>query len=378
MDASTESGPGDDEPLQLSEEPDDQASGAEVEQAAAEEGPPAAEPADGALAFDRSTGRLVWGVTLATLVAALFIRALAPALPGVWVGIDHVITVAKLVAAISSQLAAVCISALVMALVVATVRRPFSLALRAFSVGVGALVVLAVMIASATRLPQLSSMIVGLGAALLSAAVAIHSSRLLGLRAASLVVVAMAVSGLLRLAAIGSSLVVLAREGAPGWEMAARALATLSWLTLLVAVVLGLAWLLTQPERVGATRLLGRAATVGIAAFGALALMLFAQSGSGEASGMALLVARASARLTPHPLPYVPWLLRLTTEWLAVTTALAVVGRAPRTLLMSAAIAAALLSDAALEMPLGAASLVVAALALMHHPAVDMRRELSS
>ena len=318
---------------------------------------------------------------LLAAVAAVLSRALAPALPAVWVGVDHLITATKLAAAFGSQLAAVSLLVLLMALLVTTVVADTAapLWLRALLVGTGAPPAVFLMAASTSRLPLRWTLVVGFGVAVLGVTLALIYARRPGLRAAALVVGALALSGLLRLLAIVTTMLALTRARAGGWGVASRTLATLSWLALVVGGALALWWLLTQPNRPGTRSWLGRAGSVAAVLSVALALMLFAQRGGhAEAQGVSLLVARAGARFTHHPLPYVPHLLRVTVESVGVATAFGVLLRAPRSAMLSAAVAAALISDGMLEMPLPAALLVVAALVLMYHPPVDTREQLSS
>ncbi|MCA9625786.1 MAG: hypothetical protein KC731_42480, partial [Myxococcales bacterium] len=78
-----------------------------------------AEPTQ-ALAPTGETPNVLWAMAWLAVLATLASRAVAPALPGVWVGVDHLITAAKLGAAITSQFFAVASTAVVMGLVLAT------------------------------------------------------------------------------------------------------------------------------------------------------------------------------------------------------------------------------------------------------------------
>src|SRR5690606_11442223 len=63
------------------------------------------------------TAGAVWIVALLGVVSGLLARAVEPALPGVWVGMGHVITSVKLASALASQLFAVGAAAMVLVLV---------------------------------------------------------------------------------------------------------------------------------------------------------------------------------------------------------------------------------------------------------------------
>lgn len=315
----------------------------------------------------------MWGLAVLALAAALISRAFEPALPGVWVGVDHIITAVKLGAALLSQLVAVVSAAVMVGLVVATVRSTLPAYLRAYAVGAGVLVVLAVMIASAVRLPHVSRLVVGGAAALLVLLCARFSVRIFTHRAAALTLAAMATAGLVRVVAIALS--PLAVPGSsPVWLTAIRGVVTLATAVELAGLVVALVWLISQP---GAGQLkLPRprwilAGVLLVVAGGVLYVVVRGQDP--EASGVSVLIARAVQELQTQPQPYAPMLVRGYLEianWLIV---LAILIFNPRGRLMSASVALALVARSTLEIPLCAALLAIGALVLGLHPGPDLR-----
>jgi hypothetical protein len=327
---------------------------------------------------DRELGHasgVLWAVASLAALAALLSRAVEPALPGVWVGVDHVITAVKLVSAISSQLFAVSSSAVMIGLVLATVRSRLPPHLRAFSVCAGVLVVLAVLIASAVRLPNPSRLVLAFTAAALSLMAAKSSARFLNLRAAALLLAVMSVASLVRIIAIVFA--GYANAGAPdAILLAARVAATVGSAVEALGVLVAVAWLVLKSPRTGKRpeprwQLLAVTLVLGLAGTFVVHLGL-----DPESSGGALLVARAVRRLLLLPEPYLPLMLRVVVEvllWLVVLLTLVLT---PRSRLMSAVVALALVARGTPDIPLCAMAMVLASLALLQHPGPDLRNEI--
>src|SRR5690606_38615543 len=109
----------------------------------------------------------------------------------------------------------------------------------------------------------------------------------------------------------------------------------------------------------------------------AVALVYVAQLGLDlEASGFVLLIGRAVRKLLLAPPPFVPDVVRAFVEVTAWLAALAILALRPRGILLSAAVALSLVARATLEVPACAIALVIASLALVHHPGPDLRREI--
>jgi hypothetical protein len=311
------------------------------------------------------------------VLAALISRGVAPALPGVWVGVDHVIMGFKLGGALVSQLFAVASAAVIIGLVLGTVKSAQPAYLRAFAAGTGVLCILAVMIASAVRLPHASRLVLAASTGALALMGAIISARFYTSRAPALVIGAVAVAGLVRVGTI----LVAGGASAGALVTVARVTATVSWLLEVLAVGVAVVWLATQPrlhrgnlKRPGTLRWL----LIGLVVVATLGLVVVLVMGSApDASGSPLLLARAIEQLLPNPRPYSPPWIREAVElfrWLLVAAVLAV---SPRGRMMTASVALALVATGSLEVPLCAASLVIAVLALGLHPGPDLRMEMA-
>lgn len=321
-----------------------------------------------------------WGIGLLVAVAAVAIvsqivsRGVAPALPGVWMGADHAITAIKLGAALSSQLFAVTATMFVMGLTLAVVQGAVPAALRAFSVGVGVLTVLAVVIATMVRLPEISRLVLAVAASTLALACGHVAARYFTSRAPALVGAAVGVGGVARAVAI----VVAGRATADKdatLAVVARLAATLSQALVLAAVVIALVWLVTTPRlgrSRGASSVVALAAVLAMAAAGAIAAQV---GGDPEAEGAVLLTARTFEQLVARPLPYGPPALYAGLEGLRWLAAAALLILAPRSRAMAAGAALALAAGATLEIPLCAAALVIASLALVLQPGPDLRHD---
>jgi hypothetical protein len=314
---------------------------------------------------------VLWVMTLLATIAALTMRGIEPALPGIWVGIDHVITTVKLGGAISSQLFAISSTAVVIGLVMATVQSSLPAYLRAFSVGAGVLTILAVMIAAAVRLPDGSRLVLAATTAILALMCVHLSARLFTLRAASLVVACVAFAGLVRVPTIVLSDMEGAKEIA-SLVMAARGLATVSALLEGAAVLIALSWLITQPgvDREGRSKPESpRFVTLAVlVVFAGVLTWLVSLGRDPEASRGLLLTARAATEMLSNPTPYLPETVRLlvvVSRWCLVVAVLVL---RPRGAMMSASVALALVAAGSLEVPLCAVSLVMGSLALALHP----------
>jgi hypothetical protein len=322
---------------------------------------------------------VLWLLAALATVAALLSMSLERALPGVWLGVDHVITAVKLAGAAASQLLAVSSTAVVIGLVLATLKSRLPAHLRAYAVGAGALSVLAVMLASAMKLPEPSRLVLGGAVVLLGLLAAWPAAGVYTLRAAALVIGAVSLAGALRVVTV---LVAMLSGGADTLVAAAQVGATVGMLLELVAIVLALAWLTSQPRARAGTlvplrrprwTLLGLVLGVSGALVGAAHL-----GADPEAQGFFLLVARSVEQLAVQPSPFSPTLLTNAVELLRWVVIVGLLVVAPRGRMMSSTVALALVARGTVEVPLCAAMLVVAALALGLHPGPDLRFELSA
>ncbi|MEM6786905.1 MAG: hypothetical protein AAF715_05250 [Myxococcota bacterium] len=324
-------------------------------------------PAEGAAVGDpRRAGGALLLVGLATLaaVASLLSRGLAPALPGVWLGVESAIRNTKLVGALASQLLAVCSSALVIALVVTVVKADRPGFLRAMSVGVGVLTVLAVMIASAVPLPDPSLLVLATGVGLLAALSAVRSARSVAVRAPAVVVLLLAGAGVMRVGVILLSHVAFDWMSG-GAADAARVLVTLSAVPVMVAVVFALVWMIRAPS--ARPQMLRWVALMGLTAGLGLVVALAQLGEDPEAGGVPLLVARTLHELGFRPRPLGPALLFNALVALRWLTAAALLVAVPRASGLAACVALALVAGGHLEVPLYAAGMVVSSMVLTLH-----------
>jgi hypothetical protein len=315
------------------------------------------------LSFTVQAGPILCAVAAVAALAALLTRGVDLALPGIWMGSGHIINAVKLGGALLSQLAAVASVVLAVALVLAAVQSSLPSYVRATLVGGTVLTILAVMIASAVRLPQGSRLVLTGAAAFTVLSASASTVRTLPLRAPSLVLFSMAGAALLRLGTMVTATLV-AREDI--LLPVVRGLATGSAVLELAGVLLALAWLSVRP---GFGVPLWRRARWVLASVvllvAALGTLLSLRGREREADGAALLLARAVESMLARPEPYLPFVARSAAEtltWLTVAGALVL---RPRGALASAAVALALVARGSLEVPLAAAGLVIAALALV-------------
>lgn len=320
---------------------------------------------------------MLWGMALISVIAALVSRGVAPALPGVWVGVDHAITGLKLGGALVSQLFAVASTAVVIGLVLGTIKSSLPAYFRTFAAGTGVLCILAVMIASAVRLPHASRLVLAAATGVLALMGALGAARFFTSRAPAIVIAAVSGAGLVRVLTI----LLAGRAGSSDvLVVVARVTATVSWLLEIVSIGVAVAWLITQP---GVRS--GKLARRSRSRWGWLVAILLAAAGltaavvvgsAPDASGATLLVARSVEQLLSNPDPYAPAWTREAIEGLRWIVVLALLAVAPRGRMMTASVALALVATGMLEVPLCAVSLVIAVLALGLHPGPDLRYDL--
>lgn len=295
-------------------------------------------------------------LTRAALLATIVGRGIAPAIPGLAVGIAPFITLSGRAAAFLSQLVAAGGVAAAIRLAAGALRLPkLDLGYRLVALPGSAIVVALVMAAWARPLaPELCRMM-AMAAIVASLAGAVASVRVRESRASGLVLGAAGLSGLTHL--IARELMSRAAEhldiSLKPWVIAFSTLATL-----LDLLTLGLS--LTY---LGQGRWRKIAITAAMILVPALALGVFAAHGSAPgASVMRVLAERALGQLSRAQTTFVPGVLRFTiTTALLLTAGVCVArpgdkGRAGVVLSMS------LLSLGATDMPLPALWLVVAAL----------------
>lgn len=305
---------------------------------------------------EESTGVSLPMLTRAALLATIVGRGIAPAIPGLAVGIAPFITLSGRVAAFLSQLVAAGGVAAAIRLAGGALRLPkLDLGYRLIALPGSAIVVALVMAAWARPLaPELCRMMAfaAIGAAL---AGALASARLRETRASGLVLGTAGLSGLTHL---------LARElmsrAAEHLDITLKpwviALSTLATLLDLVTLGLSLTYLgQGKPRKVAIV-----AASILVPA---LALALFAAHGSAPgANVLRVLAERALGQLSRAQTTFVPGVLRFTVTAALLLTAGVCVARPKEQGRGGVVISMSLLSLGATDMPLPALWLVVAAL----------------
>jgi hypothetical protein len=295
-------------------------------------------------------------LTRAALLATVVGRGVAPAIPGLAVGIAPFIALSGRVAAFLSQLVAAGGVAAAVRLAGGALRLPkLDLGYRLIALPASAIVVALVMAAWARPLePELCRMM-ALAAIAASLAAAIASLRMIDTRASGFVLGSASLSGLSHL--VARELVSRAAErldsGSLRWAVA---VATLATLLDLMALGLALAYL-------GHKQLKKSTINAAIVLLPALVVGLFAAHGTAPGAGLLrVLTERVLAQLSRAPAAALPPALRFT-----VTTALLIgaglcVAKPSERSKTSVVLALSLLSLGAPDMPLPALWLVVASL----------------
>lgn len=311
---------------------------------------------DSAIPGWRTTARAAWFVALLGALALLLGRAISPALLGVWVGVDGIVTAVQYVAATATQLFALLTLGLTVGLVLAVSRSRWPLAFRFYAVGAVCLVTLAVGSAIFLRLPELSGVAAGTAAALLALWVGWLGGRVAEARAASLIVALLGVAVAVRMGAIG---LVLAAEsaGSTVLEQTAGIVVTVELAVQLVAVIVAAGWL---GSRTGlAMQLLAR---MGLVVAAGVVVWVGVRGAASDASEWAVLTNRAIGQVITVPAPLVPPVVHGFVKVLCWVVAIAILVKRWHLPAMTAAVSLAFTAQAAPEAPLLAMSLTVAAL----------------
>ncbi len=321
------------------------------------------------------------------IAASLLVRAVEPAIPGIWTGADQLINLVRVGGAFSSQLfgaggmIAAAIASLRFAASEDTTPRlaknpPW---LRAFSAGIGLMLLLSVLITSGAlaagaqrlgsdrltlRLPAESELVLVIAVSLFAVAVALGRVHERMLRGPALAVLAAAAVAITR-AALASVQTFGAPDTSPALMVSARAAATVEWLIEAILVVLSLSWIGTalSPRRIlprWRRRLAGGLAAlfaVGVASAGSYLAIRGLRPDAGPS---AVFASRALEHLLDPMAPFVPLSLRAYVELLRWSVALAALVFVPRGLVRSTTVALALAGAAEAMTPLGALAFALA------------------
>ena len=295
-------------------------------------------------------------LTRAALLATIVGRGIAPAIPGLAVGIAPFITLSSRVAAFLSQLVAAGGVAAAIRLAGGALRLPrLDLGYRLVALPGSAIVIALVMAAWARPLaPDLCRMM-AIAAIAASLAGALASLRASETRASGLVLGAAGFSGLAHHVAreLMSRTTGHLDVRSAHWVIAVSTLATL----------LDLATLGLSLTYLGHGKLRKIALAAALVLLPALALGIFAAHGSAPGAGLLrVLAGRALGQLSRAPTAAVPGVLRFTVTAALLLAAAACVARPGKRGRASVVLSMSLLSLGATDMPLPALWLVVAAL----------------
>jgi hypothetical protein len=302
-------------------------------------------------------------LTGAALLATIFGRGVAPAIPGLAVGIASFIVLSSRIAAFLSQLVAAGGVAAAVRLGISALRSPrLDLGYRLVALPSGAIVIALVMAAWARPLEPDMCRTMALAAIATALAGAVANARLGETRAAGLVLGSAGLSGLFHL--LARELVSRAAEHLDNTSLHwAVAVATLATLLDLIALALTLTYLGRGKRRKVAL-------SAALVLLPALALGVFAARGSAPGAGIARVLAeRTLAQLSRAPAAALPSALRFAITTALLTTAGWCVLKPGERSKTSVVMSLSLLSLGAPDMPLPALWLVVATLLAPKQPA---------
>ena len=302
------------------------------------------------------------------LIAAILARGVVPALPGIWFGVDRIIIALEVASALSSQMFAVGAVLALIGSLRPLMRGTAPVGVKVMSIGVVSLMSMAILFAMLDRrFTEAPALVVAIVAVVFAGVVARVGLRLVHLRAGSLVLAALAISGGLRALA----LVLHETVGVGGSDVVDVILtvaATLSVLSELLAVTLALAWLVLQPGKPPRVLLL-----IGVFAL-AGAIVACASLGRDPETDLELIFAYRLLQSLSHDSGALPVAIAEALEalrWPVVLTALL---GGSRSRYLAVAIGMMLIAGRTLETPLCALGLVVATLVIARHPPPDLRK----
>ncbi|MGK4005648.1 hypothetical protein WMF31_23680 [Sorangium sp. So ce1036] len=312
--------------------------------------------------------RLIRPLAVLALLAMILGRMVAPATVGLAVGIERAARAVELAGAGASQLFAIGAVVVAMALIGAVLRSRISHALRISAIVAGSFVILVVLQATVQRVPDLSAALIGVSAAVLALGSAWEALRVPFMRPVAGALGLVGASAMVRL--VGVFLALWANErGSKALAGATSSVATAAFALDVLAVLVGTVALGAssepRPRGAEAPRPAPRLASpLSIAALAAALLATRAAlAGAGDdASMIESLFRRALDRLLTRPVPAVPLSMQLFAAALSVAVAALALAAPPRLPALGGALALLLIARSAPEVPLGALSLVIAAL----------------
>ncbi|WP_437909258.1 hypothetical protein WME95_16200 [Sorangium sp. So ce327] len=311
---------------------------------------------------------LIRPLAVLALLAMILGRMVAPAMVGLAVGIERAVHTIELAGAGASQLFAIGAIVVAMALISAVVRSRVPYALRIGAIVAGSFVILVVLHATVQRVPDLSAALIGVSAAILALGSAWEALRVPFVRPVAAALGLIGASALVRLA--GVLLAVWANDrGSKALAGATSSVATAAFaldaLAVLAATVALGAGREARPRDAEPPppRLVSPLSLVALAS--ALFATRAALAGAADdASMVEALFRRALDRLLTRPAPVVPLSIQLFVAALSVVVVALALVAPPRLPALGGALALLLVAGSAPEVPLGALSLVIAALCI--------------
>ncbi|WP_437802079.1 hypothetical protein [Sorangium sp. So ce693] len=309
---------------------------------------------------------LIRPLAVLALLAMILGRMLAPAMVGLAVGIERAVHTIELAGAGASQLFAIGAIVVAMALISAVVRSRVPYALRIGTIVAGSFVILVVLHATVQRVPDLSAALIGVSAAILALGSAWEALRVPFVRPVAAALGLVGASALVRLA--GVLLAVWANDrGSKALAGATSSVATAAFaldaLAVLTATVALGAGREARPREAEPPRprLVSPLSLVALAS-ALLATRAALAGAADDASMVEALFRRALDRLLTRPAPVVPLSIQLFVAALSVVIVALALVAPPRLPALGGALALLLVAGSAPEVPLGALSLVIAAL----------------
>jgi hypothetical protein len=296
---------------------------------------------------------LVLPIAVLGIAAMILGRAVGPSVLGIAVGWNRVSYWVQVAGAVLSQIFSMLAVVVAVALTLATARSKLPSRLRIAAVAASGMVILLSLPATITRLPSISSGLIGAAAAVLAILSAWEAQKSPLARAAAMILGLLGVSALLRVFHI----VLLLFATSPAFAGIGRGLATASFALDAGATGLAIAWVASRNRK-----LLSLPALLALGT--ALVCLRFTMTATDDAGPAVVLLRRVADRLVSRPESYFPQPISIFMAFLTPLVAVAALFARSLVPALSGAIALALLSRGSPEMPLGAASLMIAALAV--------------
>jgi hypothetical protein len=310
--------------------------------------------------------RLVPPFAALAILASILGRAVGPSMEGLAVGLGRLISAVQISGGVLSQVLAVAAIVLAMGEILVASRSRVPATVRLGSIGLGGGVVLVCFLASPRRESLPDAMVAlmsvsAIGLSLLSGVTALTTPYA---RAAGMILGLVGAGSLLRLIAVLLAVQASSRGGAR-LAVVAGAVATAGFIAGLLAMAIAAAWIASRS---------GKLASPGTLIPLALALYLTQKAlhaDAEDADALSVLVRRAVEHLIMRPRPLLPLGFQIFVALLAPLLAIAALASRPARgasaaalspPAIGAAIALALLVRDAVDMPLGALSLVIAGL----------------